>query len=184
MRVCDRGVRPLTLDRLGALAFTAIELLLAVVLLAILAVFASVAISDAVHTFRLSSASARLVHDIRFAQHQAMNRNGWYGVQFFADPVNQYRVYSTDGVTDSDVANPANRAQPLAVDLKVDFGVAINAINIGGGTKVEFNPLGQPYLDKDDQPLAMDGTVMIGSGDKIKMIQILKDTGRVDMPWN
>jgi Tfp pilus assembly protein FimT len=161
-----------------------LEVILTFLIVGVVSIFVAVSIWNTVYTFRLSAASAKVLHDIRFAQQQAMSHNGWYGIAFSIDPVNQYHVYSTDGTTDTDVTNPSNRATTLVVNLKTSYGATISAVNIGGGTKVEFDPLGEPYTDKNGAALALDGSLSLASGNLTKVISITKSTGRVNMPWN
>jgi prepilin-type N-terminal cleavage/methylation domain-containing protein len=168
----------------GEDGFTILELILGIVLLSIMSVFFSAAITNSVDSFRLSSASAKVIHDIRFAQQQAMSRNGWYGVEFFASPQNSYHVYLTDGTNNVDVADPAKRGSALSVNLGSGYSVSLSAVDIAGGGKVEFSPLGRPYNNKNGVALATDGSLSLVSGSKTKVIQILRETGRVDTPWN
>lgn len=131
--------------------------------------------------FRMNSASAKILADIRYAQQQARVKSGWYGVSFEIDPVNHYHVYSTNGTTDTDVTDPANRAQTLVVDLKADYNVTLSAVNIGGGNKVEFNPMGTPYLDKNGAALGSTGTISLVSGGESRTISIYQATGRSEV---
>lgn len=162
-------------------AFTLIEVLFVVAVVGTLAVFASAAIWNSVVSYRSGSAVAKVIDDIRFAQQQARVHNGWFGVRFQPAPVNEYNVYQTDGITDTDVVNPANRATTLIINLMNDYNVQISAVNIGGGDKVEFDPMGTPYLDKTGAALSTTGAVTISAGGTNKVIQILKNTGRVEV---
>ena len=157
------------------------ELLLAITLTIVVLVFATAAILTSLKNYRLGSATAKVLSDIRFAQQQAHARNGWYGVRFQASPVNQYDVYSTDGTTDTTITNPANPATTLVINLMSDYEVAISAVNIGGGDKVEFDPMGTPYTDKSGSALAAAGTVTLSIGGTNRVIQILKGTGRAEV---
>lgn len=161
--------------------FTLLELIMGITLIIIISVFVAVSIWDSVYTFRLSAASANLLHDIRLAQQLAMSQNVWLGIEFSADPVNEYHVYTTNGTADSDIPNPANRAAALFINVKNQFGVTLSAVDIEGGAKIEFNPLGKPYLDMTGAPLSLDGSLTLSGGGKSKVIQILKGTGRADI---
>lgn len=161
--------------------FTLLELIMGITLIIIVSVFVAVSIWDSVYTFRLSAASANVLHDIRLAQQLAMSQNIWHGIEFSADPANEYHVYTTNGASDSDIPNPANRAAVLFINIKNQFGVTISAVDIGGGTKVEFNPLGRPYTDMNGDPLTLDGTLTLSGGGKSKVIQIFKGTGRAEI---
>ncbi|HPQ81220.1 MAG TPA: prepilin-type N-terminal cleavage/methylation domain-containing protein [bacterium] len=165
----------------SARGFTLIEIVFVVGIVGALAVFASAAIWNSIVSYRSGSAVSKIIDDIRFAQQQARVRNGWFGIRFQADPVNRYNVYSTDGTTDTDVVNPANRATTLEVDLIGEYQVSISAVDIDGGDKVEFDPMGTPYVDKEGSALSSAGTVTITSGGTNKVIQIFKNTGRVEV---
>lgn len=163
--------------------FTLLQLVLLLALLVTLAIVAAVNIWSAINTYRLHSAVAAMVADIRYAQHMARTRSGWYGVRFIAQPTNSYMVYATDGSSDTAVTMPQNPAQALQIDIDADFGgVTISAVDIGGGTQVEFDPQGTPYTDKSGAPIAADGSVTIAIGGQQKVIRIVKNTGRVETP--
>ena len=162
--------------------FTAVELIVVMVVVAIIAVMATVAIGSIITSYRLDAATAKVLADIRYAQQQARVRNGWYGVRFQANPINRYNVYDANGVSDVDVLDPSNRAQVLDVDLFSEFeGVQITDVAIGSGNKVEFNPIGTPYEDKDGSALASDGTLTLVLGSSTNTIKILKNTGRAEL---
>lgn len=162
--------------------FTLVEIIVTMVVISVLAVVAIVAINSSMNSFKFSGATAKVISDIRYAQHLARTRNGWYGIGFSADPANSYNVYSTDGTTDADVSNPANTSQPLVINLSADYrGVTISAVNIAGGNKVEFNPLGVPHNDKNGNPLAADGTVTLSLGGANQVVRIIKGTGKVEL---
>ena len=164
-----------------AFGFTMIELIITIAVLGALAVGAYVAIDKSLTSFRLDAASSKLVSDIRFAQHLARTRNGWFGVSFQTTPVNQYIVYETDGGTDVAVPDPVNPANTLVVKLDDEYaGTEINLVSIEGGTKVEFNALGVPYTDMLLAPTVGIGIVQLKQGDATRTIQILPDTGRVE----
>ena len=162
--------------------FTLIELSITIAIIGALVVFAAVAMTAAINSFKFNSAVAQVMFDIRYAQHLARTRNGWYGIRFQIDPVDEYNVYQTDGATDTNVTDPANTAEDLVVDVNNDYdGVTISAVNIAGSNKVEFNPLGVPYDDMAGSPLAAAGTVTLSRGGSTKVVQIIKNTGRVEL---
>lgn len=161
--------------------YTLIEMLVVIGIAGALVIFAGVAMWSSVANFRFSAAVNKVLFDVRLAQQLARTHNGWYGVEFLASPTDRYHVYSTDGTTDTDVANPANLATGLNVLLRNDYGVSISAVNIDGGNKVEFNPMGTPYLDKTGSALASSGTITLATGGSVRVIQILKNTGKVEL---
>lgn len=166
----------------GASGFTLVELIAVLVVVGILAFAVSIGVQSALASFRLNAASAKILSDIRYAQHQARARNGWYGVRFQANPTNRYNVYFTNGVSDIDLLDPAEPSAVLDVDVAARFGgTLITAVAIAAGNKVEFNPIGTPYDDKNGSPLGSDGTVTISQGGSARTIRIVKNTGMVEL---
>lgn len=146
-----------------------------------LAVFAAVAIWGAVTSFRIDAAATKVISDLRYAQHLARTYNGWYGVKFAVDPANHYDVYSTDGSTDDDVPNPANTAEDLQIDVEDEYGVTISAVNIEGGDKVEFHPLGTPYDDMLGSKLSSTGTITLMLEGNTRIIEVVPNTGKAQL---
>ena len=171
VRRCFRG---------PARGFTLVELVAVVALTAILSIAAYAAVSTTVGTFKLNAAATKMIEDIRYAQHLARTHNGWYGVLFQPNPANQYTVYQTDGTTDTAVTNPLNPVTTLSINTNTDYGVTITIANIGGGTQVEFNPMGVPYNDKTGAALAANGTVTLTRGGSSKTITIIQNTGKAE----
>lgn len=164
-----------------ALGFTMVELIITIAVLGTLAGIAYVAIEDSLASFRLDAASAKLINDLRLAQHLARTRNGWFGVSFQGNPVNQYIVYETDGSNDVAVPDPLNPANTLVVKMDEEYaGTILSTVNIDGGSKVEFNAMGIPYTDMLLVPIASLGTITLNQGDAARTIQIFPETGRVE----
>jgi hypothetical protein len=158
-----------------------LQLVLLISLLITLAIVAAVNIWNSINTYRIHSAVAAMIADIRYAQHMARTHSGWYGVRFITQPTNSYIVYATDGVSDTAVTMPQNRALTLQVDVDSEFGgVTISAVDIGGGAQVEFDPQGTPYMDKSGVPIPADGSITITIGAQQKIIRIVRNTGRVE----
>lgn len=158
-----------------------LQLVLVLALVVILAVFAAVNIWNSINTYRMQSAVAAMVADIRYAQHMARTRAGWYGVRFITHPTNSYIVYATDGASDTAVTMPQDPSQVLQVDVDSVFGgVTITAVDIGGGAQVEYDPQGKPYTDRTGAPIAADGSVTISIGGQQRIIRIVRNTGRVE----
>lgn len=165
----------------GARGFTLTEFIVVAAVLGILLSVAGLTMWNSASSFRFSSAVNRVVADIRYAQQQARTHNGWYGITF-STGANTYHVYATDGTTDTDVASPANLAESLSIDLSADYGVTIQSVDFGGGSKVEFNSLGTPYLDRNGSALAGTGSVVLASDGETRTIQVFRATGKVHLP--
>jgi len=161
--------------------FTFFEMVLTIAVLAVLVVGAYVAIDSSLTSFRLDAASAKLVNDIRFAQHLARTRSDWYGIEFNANPINQYEVFQTDGATDTPVPDPVNPSQNLFVTMSDEYqGVIIEGVNIEGGTRLVFNSLGVPYPSALGAQLVVAGSITLSQGVTSRIIQIIPETGRVE----
>jgi prepilin-type N-terminal cleavage/methylation domain-containing protein len=165
---------------LGDSGFSLPEAVIVIVVVGILAVISVMGMASTMTTYRLNSAASKVISDIRYAQQMARAHATWYGVQFGVDPSNTYHVYQTDGVTDTDVTSPHNRATTLTVNLESDYDVTISAANIAGGDKVEFNPMGTPYSDELGAALVASGSVTLSCGGTSRTIQIIRGTGRAE----
>ncbi|KPJ65670.1 hypothetical protein AMJ44_09690 [candidate division WOR-1 bacterium DG_54_3] len=162
--------------------FTVIELVVIVVIIGILSVFVFIAMNP-YKGIRLEAAAKKVAADLQYARNLALSTAGWYGVSFEADPVNTYRVYQTDGATDTPIENPAQLGKDFVVDLHDYYGgVTISGVNIAGGNKVEFHPLGIPYGDKNGVPIATAGIITVGYAGLTRSIEITPNTGRISIP--
>lgn len=158
-----------------------VELIITIAVLGALGVIAYAAVENSLTSFRLDAASAKLINDIRFAQHLARTRNGWFGVSLQGNPVNQYIVYETDGSNDAAVPDPLNPSTTLVVKMDDEYaGTSISAINIDGGNKVEFNAMGVPYTDMLMVPITSLATITLNHGGATRIVQIFPETGRVE----
>lgn len=168
--------------RLKGAGFTLMELCMVMAAIGAMAVVATVAVTGSIGTFKFSAATSKVINDLRYAQHMARTHNAWYGINFSADPTNSYTLYLTDGVNDTTQNDPANMANPFTIQVAQDYGaVTISAVNIAGGTKVEFSPMGVPYNDMNGTALAAAGTITLSNGGTNRVIQILSTTGRVEL---
>jgi len=159
-------------------AYTLVELIVIVVILIIISGFVFVYIGF-YKGIKVDAAANKMVSDIRYAQSIAMSTAVWHGVSFEASPSNLYNVYSTNGTTDAVITDPSKFGANLSVNLMQDYGVSIDYYSIGGGNKIEFNPLGQPYLDKLSSALSLEASITISSGSYLKTIKISPNSGRV-----
>lgn len=161
--------------------FTLLEIIVTIGIVSALAIVAFAAIWGTTRTFKLDAASTKVISDIRYAQHLARTHNGWYGIRFQANPANRYSVYRTNGITDTNVQDPSNPSSELVVNVAAEYrGVVIGSVNIAGGDKVEFNPVGTPYSDALGSPLASTGTVTLSSDGSGVVIRVIKNTGRAE----
>lgn len=161
--------------------FTVLQMVLIIVLISALSVFVGVNIWNAVTTFRLNSAAAKLMSDISYTQHMARTHGAWYGIDFQVNPTNQYTVYHKVGTQNVPVTDPLNQAVPLVINVAQSFGnVTISNINIDGSTAVMFDGRGVPYLDPAGTALPAAGaTITLAKAGSQKIITIQRNTGRV-----
>lgn len=161
--------------------FTVIELVTILVVVGIMAVFAFIALNP--HKgVKLDAAAKKVAADLMYTRNLAFSTAKWYGVSFEVEPANTYTVYETDGITDTVIPNPSQPGRDFVVDLYDYYeGVSINSVNIGGGSKVEFSPLGIPYNDKSGSAITGTGVVTIEYSGLTKTIQITPNTGRISV---
>lgn len=163
-------------------AFTLIELVMVIVLIAIMAATVSVVISS-YQTQHLRAAAERIASDLRYAKSLALSSARWHGAAFQAAPVNTYNLYETDGTTDTNLKKPEDMSKDFIINLVSEYqGVTLTAVNIGGGSKVEFSPYGVPFTDKNGSAIAAAGVITLsGNGSTVTAV-ISPESGRVSIP--
>jgi len=159
--------------------YTMIELSIALIILAIISVIAMIAIANSMRAMSISNAANKLATDLTFAQSLAAAAGQWYGVSVEVSPLDQYTVFVTTGTADSTVDNPGKRGSPMVINLKNDYGVSISSVNIAGGNKVAFNPIGTPYNNKSGSALAAEGVITISKDLTSRTVRITPNTGRI-----
>ncbi|MBI5701647.1 prepilin-type N-terminal cleavage/methylation domain-containing protein [Candidatus Saganbacteria bacterium] len=163
-----------------ARGFTMIELVVVIAILA-LVVLGSSLYTNFINSIKIDGAASKLAADIRYAQSMSMSTATWYGVSIEANPQNRYMIYSTTGIADSIIEDPARFGSNFIVNTLQDFNASISSVNIGGGRKVEFSPLGAPYSDKLGQLITAEGIISLMSGSYSKTVRITPNTGRVNI---
>ena len=172
----------MTPARTAARGFTYIELIAAVVIVAILAATAAPILNS--NTQKLARASHELVMNLRLARDLAIatRRHTWVDFDVANERYSLYiespttpgranRVWLTDPVTgDSQFTVTLNQGEFI--------GVAISTAAFGGRAEVEFDRLGKPY-DGMGVPLAADGTATIAAGITVKTVRVVAETGLV-----
>ena len=160
-------------------AFTLIELIMVMLIMGIISVVGFIVINP-YQGIKLDAAAKKVMVDLEFARNLSLSTAKWYGVSFEADPSNVYRVYQTDGVTDTVMDDPSQPGKSFVVNLNSYFGgVKIQSASLGGGSKVEFNPLGTPYADKTGAAFSANGVVTLSFNSPTKTVQITPNTGRI-----
>lgn len=159
--------------------YTLIELSISMVILVVISVFIMIAVLNSVRAVSLGNAANKVVSDLLLAQSLANASGQWYGVNFEASPVNRYTVYKTTGAVDSTIEDPGKKGAPLVVDPVTSFGVSISSVNISGGTKIEFSPLGTPYDDKTGSPISAEAIIVLSRDSASRSVRITPNTGRI-----
>lgn len=155
-----------------------IELVMVIVLLGIIAVTSFVVIRS-YQTHHLYAAAERIAADLRYAKNLALTTTKWHGASFNL-LTDTYQLYETDGATDTVIEKPEDPAEGFVVDLANEYrGVGISSVNIDGGNKVEFSPLGIPYTDRNGSAIASTATITLSSGGSSVRVQIAPQSGRI-----
>lgn len=154
-------------------AYTLIELVTVISILAILAVFVGGPTMSYIGDMRSSAAGARLASDIRYVQRLALasGRRTWVNIDASG---NQYALYIED------VDNPG-KAGRLALVHPLDqsttpmtfgsgpfTGVSISGVSINGTNEIEFDSFGVPY-DGDGNALTSYGEVQLTNGIAVRV---------------
>ena len=159
--------------------FTIIELVIIIVIMGILAVAASITMAPS-NSIRLDTAAKKVLTDLQYARSRAFTDAKWYGVSFQTAPTNTYTVYQTDGVTDTTIKDPSRLGSNFVVSVPAMFGgVSITNASIGGGSQVEFSPLGVPYNNKTGTAITTAGTISLSYLGSTKTISITPNTGYI-----
>ncbi|MFC1571385.1 Tfp pilus assembly protein FimT/FimU [Candidatus Margulisiibacteriota bacterium] len=159
-------------------AFTLIELVMVIALLGILAVASFVAIGS-FQSQHLNAAAERVAADLRYAKNLALTKTVWHGV-IYNTGTEVYEIYQTDGTTDTLIKKPEDLNQDFSVDLDNDYdGVGISSADIDSGSKVEFDPYGVPFTDKNGNAITSVGIITLSGGGSSVTVRIAPETGRV-----
>ena len=157
-----------------------IELVMVLVVVAILSVSVTAAISNAIKRIQLENAADKITSDIRYAQYMATNTAVWYGVSFEVTPTNRYTVYTTTGTVDTGVADPGRSGANLVVLLSTTYSATLSSVTVeGGAAKIEFSPSGAPYRDRAGAVLTAESVVTLSNGVSTKTVRITPGTGRI-----
>ncbi|MFA5183614.1 MAG: prepilin-type N-terminal cleavage/methylation domain-containing protein [Syntrophales bacterium] len=157
--------------------FTLIELLMTMMVIVFIAAYVFLSLNP-YRGIKLEAAAKKVAGDLHYARNLAMIMTEWYGVTFEADPNNTYTVYKTDGATDATIINPSGGL--FAVNLNQYYnGLLISGVNIAGGKKLEFNPLGTPYLDKNGAAISTEAVITLSFQGVTKTVRITPNTGRI-----
>lgn len=151
-----------------ASAFTMVELVTVIVILAIVGGFVGGPTMAYIDTMRSGAAAARLAADARYAQRVAVG-SGLRTWVAYDDPGDSYSLFMEDA------GNPG-KANRLALVHPLDqstsamqfgtgtfVGVSITSVSINGTSELEFDSLGVPY-DANGAALSASGTIVLSDG--------------------
>ncbi len=159
--------------------YTLIELVIVMILLAIIGAVSFVAIGSYKNHY-LRVAAERLSFDLNYAKNNALIATVWTGATIQSGASSGYTLFTTDGVTDTNMKLPQDSSKDFVVSLSGDYpGITVSAVNIASGAKIEFSPSGVPYNDKNGAALAADGTITLSNGTSTVTVVISAGTGRV-----
>lgn len=142
--------------------FTAVEILLTVGLLAILAL-AAVSLLPSVGSIRLGAAAKQVQSDIEYAQQNAMMTGQTSGVLFVNN--GSYTVYQ--GTFSTPLSSPLTH-QDMVITLSTHYP----GVSISGNYTVEFNDMGSPTTGGG-------GSVTLTNGSTSKILTVTANTGKV-----
>jgi prepilin-type N-terminal cleavage/methylation domain-containing protein len=142
--------------------FSAVEILLAITLLGVLAVAAIYSITST-GDVSLNAAAVQVRSAIEYAQQNAMTTGQTSGVTFINNGA--YTVYQ--GTVSTPIANPLTRE-----NMVVTLSVSYPGVNISGNYTVEFDSMGRPTTGEG-------GSITLVLGSHSKIISVTSNTGRV-----
>jgi len=157
----------------NANGFTLIELIIAIVIIAILALGAVARLPDT--TLNLSGQADQLASDIRLVQSMAMTRGQRFRINFNAGgPPSTYQIVAQDGT--------ANVVHPVTTTTgSISLASTVATTN----AFIVFDGKGTPYSDAvtPGTPLAgLGATITLTKDGQSRTVTIQPGTGRVQVP--
>ncbi|MBU4148943.1 MAG: prepilin-type N-terminal cleavage/methylation domain-containing protein [Candidatus Omnitrophica bacterium] len=155
-------------------AFTLIELVMVIVIIAVLVAV----VSFSSGTLKLTGVANKLMFDLRYAQQLAISRQVSCGTSF--NPAgNSYFVYVGDTGT---LATNPHTGSNLSIDYDIDSDYSgISLVSTNFGDQVSFDAAGAPY-GSTGALLATRGIITLQSGSDTKTVTIEANTGEVKVP--
>ncbi|MEX0725494.1 MAG: GspH/FimT family pseudopilin [Planctomycetaceae bacterium] len=145
--------------------FTAVEAVLAVIIMGIMAAIAIPKFAAVQDRYRVDAAAQRIKYDLSLARQHAISTSTSRSVQF--TPASG--TYTIAGL--SDLNHPS---QSYSADLTASpYSVVLVSASLGGDTTLTYNLYGQPDSG---------GTVTVRSGSIQQTVTINSDTGQAAVP--
>lgn len=157
-------------------AFTLIELVILIVLVAILAFVFITKFSFT--QARLTNARVKLTSDIRYIQALAISRGGTFGIQFIPGS-ETYSLY--EGTAATKIKDPLNPMSDFTVNYTTSrefSGVDMVSASFDGSQSLEFDWQGVPHSG-GGSALSSEGAIVLQSGTSSTTVRIATQTGRV-----
>ena len=159
-------------------AFTLVEMLIVVVIIAIAAMIAIPQIGSA-SVFKLNAAVNVIASDLEYAKSLAISRQSCYSV-IFDTASESYRIVDENG---NDIENEFKGGDSYVVDFKKDSrlqNVDISAVNIDGTNSISFDYLASPYSGTDLTSSLIDNAVItLSTGNNSAGVEIEPVTGYI-----
>ncbi len=155
-------------------AFTLVELIVVMVIMAIAAMLAVPMISSAADV-QVRSAANMIAADLDYAKSMAISRQQYYSV-VFNTAEEKYEVHDASGTV---IDHPMRAGFPFIVDLQADgrlSRVDIVSADFDSQTTVTFDYLGSPYSGAN--PLNS-GVITLSAGSFSMTVKVLPMTGYV-----
>ena len=161
--------------------FTAIEVIVAIVIVGILATMARPQVMEALQSFKLNAAAGKMLSDIRYAREMSLSRHSTYGIEVNSAS-NYYEIFSLSGNTKTVLTDPGTRkAMTIDFDLLPQYsGVTIGAVDLCesggcGSVDLRFDSFGTPS-DSAGTAMASAATVQLLAGGVTRTITIHQQT--------
>jgi prepilin-type N-terminal cleavage/methylation domain-containing protein len=154
-------------------AFTIVEILIVVALLAIVGMMAVPMMSSAA-SIQIGSAANMIAADLEYAKSMAISRGQYYSVVFAPDS-DSYQIFKDQGGTLEPISHPVKKGFPYTVNFQNDSRlnkVKILSADFGGSETVTFDYLGSP----DDG-----GSVSLQAAGISKTIRVEPVTGYISI---
>lgn len=149
---------------LGAGAFSMIELVLVIAIVAILAAITAPRYAKAGARYRIDAAAKRVVRDLAMARQRARLRGATQTVTF-SESTNSYQIAGIAALNDSTKTYTVTLSDNL-------YQTTLVEADFGGSTSVSFDGYGVP---------SSGGTISLQIGDYSKTVVLNAETGRAEV---
>jgi prepilin-type N-terminal cleavage/methylation domain-containing protein len=166
--------------RARASAFTMIELMVVLVILAIAAATVVPMMSSAA-SMQIRTAASMIATDLEYAKSMAISRGQWFSVWF--DTTNEsYQIEDQDGV----ILHPVKKGFPYVIDFQNDS--RLNKVNIvsadfdpGSNQTISFDYLGSPHSGDGAANPLNSGVISLQAGGSTRTVTVEPVTGYISI---